>query len=87
MGDSCQAVKKKFPYYPFLGERGAAQPRDPYRYLALAMVAQAIAEAREGSKSARAWLAEEAPAWLDLCGVDYDPGRWAAWICAGLPRR
>ena len=62
-----------------------ATPARPYLYLALAILAQAITDARNGDRGAARWLAESGPDWLDLCGLDFDRAAWAGWIRAGCP--
>jgi len=63
-----------------------ASAADPYKLLALSVITQAIQDARQGSRSAKAWLATEATFWLAGCGVDVEHDHWRAWVQAGCPR-
>jgi len=60
---------------------------DPYKFLALSVITKAIEDTRRGNSEAQEWLAVEAPDWLDGCGVEVDPDKWASWVAAGCRRK
>lgn len=59
---------------------------DPYVYLALTVVADAVKDARRGSTYAKIWLREEGYFWLAGCGVDVDLDYWDVWVSMGCPK-
>lgn len=61
------------------------QPLDPYRYLAVAIVLQAVKEAAAGDIEARTWLLTGGQLYLDTLGIGMDPGRLRVWFDAGCP--
>jgi hypothetical protein len=50
------------------------------RPIAAAVIVQAVKEAREGDRGARAWLMGDGVFWLDVCGLQYDPEQLARKI-------
>lgn len=60
---------------------------DPYKSLAIAMIIQAVLDARD-DPSARAWLIDPAGGlhYLDL--IDIEPPRdFETWVLSGCPKR
>lgn len=45
------------------------------RPIAAAVIVQAVRDAREGSRDARAWLLGDGLLWLDICGIEYTPAQ------------
>lgn len=60
---------------------------DPIKHLALAVILEAICEARRKSEGALTWLLSDAPFWLDACGVSFDLDAWESWVKAGCPKQ
>lgn len=58
---------------------------DPWAGLLAAIILQAAQDTRTGSEEAAAWLLEDAPALLDLLGLDIHPDRVRRWVLAGCP--
>lgn len=60
-------------------------PNDPYKYLAAAMLLQAVKDAAAGDLEARIWLLTGGQLFLDALGIGMDPDRMRAWFDAGCP--
>ena len=56
---------------------------NPWRLIALAVVAQAVTDWRRGSRGARSWLFTDGLTWLDGCGLNVDPDYWQMWVLSG----
>jgi hypothetical protein len=62
-------------YPPPDSQARAGTPRNPYRLLGLAVLANAIEQASQGDPGAMAWLEQEGAAWVWLC-IAQDRGSW-----------
>lgn len=68
------------------GSYGVLDSGDPWLLLALAILSQAVDDAREGDEEANGWLLEVAPAWVEVIDDDIRVEMFVSWVRSGCPK-